>query len=140
MAWEDAPSPYRSDAVRQAGEHLAAMEAAGLAVVEQHTPVTLPPPDGNADRPLTNGTPEGCRHLDETADLHDALIGSLTTGTEDSDSSMTRALVDVLHGCSDAVWGATRWADPLEIPAWVHRIRRVIATHLIGQSHGADPW
>lgn len=34
MPWDDAPLPYRSDALRQAQENLDAMEAVGLAVIE----------------------------------------------------------------------------------------------------------
>lgn len=75
------------------------------------------------------------QHLDETAELHDQIEACLDG---DPRFPVGQALLAVLELCADAAYQATRWADPLPVPTWVHDIRRVVAERVLAPEGGGQ--
>lgn len=107
MPWDDAPKPYRSDALRQAQEHLDAMEAAGLAVVELPEPIEVLQP-GQAGRNGERYTWHRAEFPGGVAGLWDEKINSVL---------LSPALIGASHH-EDAVQAA---GSILAAAAWAKR-------------------
>lgn len=90
-AWNEAPARYRSEAVRHAEEQLAAMEAAGLAVVELPKPVPLEERINGTGIPVAVPAPgwdvTGCYFPgsdESTVELHDLFWLNLDRAERDA--------------------------------------------------------
>jgi hypothetical protein len=112
-----------------------------MTTTEQRDPILRRLADGENFGPVLGGYPiqsHGARSdrrgLDRTADTHDAIVQHLvrTEVGAEAERAHRDALLEVLTVCSRAVYGATRWEDPLQVPMWVHPVREAIAAQLLG--------